>query len=191
LPTELAHIAGIARLIAPAASRVLRFEGIADGAADPFAQARIARHCIRFAERQSGDAVAVHGSEQLGISLQASVCCLTSQQKLQAVLNLLAIVAVEMRVASTEHGEQRQTGDSRVSPGSSASSVVTQQFRFPPCPVLIGVPATIRTLVSGEPLQSSCDGGFGRYIATMLLGHFDAVSSNPGGVQLWHCLAIA
>ena len=105
LPAELAHVACIARLIAPASADMLRLDRVANCLTDPLTQAWIARHRIGLAEGKRRDAVAIHGREQLGFTLQAAACRLTSQEELQTVLDVLAIGTVEMRVPRPQKSE--------------------------------------------------------------------------------------
>jgi hypothetical protein len=110
--------------------------------------------------------VAVHAGEQR-VARQVAVRRLTAQQELQAAPDGVAVIAVQMRLAGAEKGQDGQPGDTRVRVAARPAAVVSQDLGFLPCAVAASVPAPVGILVGGQPGECRLDRRFGFGVAAV------------------------
>ena len=85
---------------------------------------------------------------------------LAAEQKLQAVLHGLAVLARQVRFAGAEKREQGQAGDAGIGLCPGAAAIVAEGLGFAAGAVGVGVPAAVAALCASQPVESRGDGGF-------------------------------
>ena len=119
LPAELAGVAGIAGLVAPAAAvGILGGDRVGDRPAERLLQPPFARHAVGLAQGEGGNRMAIHGGIAVGRARQAALGILGLQEEVQAAADVFRVRAAEVRVAVAEHRQQGQAGHAGIGVGA-------------------------------------------------------------------------
>ena len=144
----------------------------------------VVRHSVGLAQGAGGHGVAVHELEHGRLAAQIAVRRLAPHQILQAAANVVAVGAVEVRMAGAEKRQQRQSGHGRVGPAAGVLTVSAQHVGLLAGVVGSRVPAAVGGLIVGQPFQGGLDRGLGFGRAAVTLRHAGPIGrhAKPIGV---------
>ncbi len=134
--------------------------------------------------------MAVHVGEQFCIAGQIAIGGLRGEQEIDAALHRGGMRAVLMRVPGAEESQQRQARQSGVGLGARAFAVVSVRERFAAGAMVAGIPAPVRGLVPGQPVERGVHRRLGLGGATVAFGDAQTVRSRALAIHFRHDVCI-
>ena len=132
--------------------------------------------------------MAVHELERGRLTGKIAVGGLRAHQVFQPTANVVAVRAVEMRVAGGEEGQQGQAGHGAIGPASGVLAIAAQHVGLLAGAVRSRIPTAIGVLIIGEPPKRGLHGGLGCCGAAAALRDAGPIRSHAKPIGVGHGL---